>query len=186
MSTTLPATGLSRAPARRYPAILRTVHWLTVLAVAAAYLLVELGDDDTPIGPASAIQWHYLAGVLVLVLLAIRLPALAASQVPPVTPAPGRWVHLAARATHLTLYGFLLLQPVLGILQVNFGGDPVRLPVVDLALPMVVSPDHAWEERIEEWHEALGQAFYWVIGLHVAAALWHHFIVRDDTLRRML
>jgi cytochrome b561 len=54
------------------------------------------------------------------------------------------------------------------------------------SLPPLVHADHAWHERIGELHEELGEIFYWVVGLHIAAALWHHFVVRDNTLRRML
>jgi len=174
------------AAAPHYPALVRIAHWLTVLAIVAAYLLVEFGDDDALAGAASALQWHALAGLVVLVLLVVRLPALAFGDVPPIEPAPGRWTRRLARITHLALYGFLLAQPLLGILQLNFDGEPVTLPFAGLALPMLVSPDPAWEERVGEAHEILGEVFYWVIGLHVAAALWHHFVVRDNTLRRML
>lgn len=179
-------TRTAPASAARYPALMRIAHWLTVLAILAAYLLVEFGEDEENGGVASALQWHYLAGLLVLVLLAVRLSVLAFGRLPPIVPAPGRWTHLLARATHLALYAFLLAQPVLGILQVNFGGDAVTLPWVGLSLPVLVPPNHGWEERAEELHESLGEIFYWLIGLHIAAALWHHIVVRDNTLRRML
>ena len=187
MNTTHARPAMGTEARIRYPAAVRFVHWLTVLAVAAAYLLAEFGDDDEARGAGGALQWHYLAGLLVLVLLAVRLPALAAmGRAPPIHPAPGRFTHGIARATHLALYAFLLAQPVLGILQVNLGGDPVTLPGVGWSLPTLVGPDRAWHARIGELHEELGNLFYWVIGLHVAAALWHHVVVRDDTLRRML
>lgn len=186
MSTALPANHAASgtAPAR-YPALVRAAHWLTVLAIAAAYLLVELGEDEAAGGAGSALQWHYLAGLLVLVLLAIRVPALVAGRVPPIQPAPGRVTHALAHATHLALYAFLLAQPLLGVLEVNLGGHAVTLPG-GWSLPVLAAADPAWEERVGEWHEVLGEVFYWVIGLHVAAALWHHVVVRDNTLRRML
>lgn len=171
----------------RYPPLVRAAHWLTVLAVAAAYVLVEFGGEDEEAGsPSAALQWHYLAGLLVLLLLVVRLPALAMGGFPPIKPEPGRFTHLVARVTHLALYAFLLAQPLLGILQVNLGGEAVTLPGLGWSLPMLVQPDHAWHERIGELHEELGEIFYWVIGLHIAAALWHHFVRRDNTLRRML
>ncbi|WP_343212439.1 cytochrome b/b6 domain-containing protein [Arenimonas sp.] len=48
-----------------------------------------------------------------------------------------------------------------------------------------MAPDAALAARLEDLHELLGTAFYYVVGLHVAAALYHHFVRRDDTLRRM-
>ncbi|MND01368.1 cytochrome b561 [compost metagenome] len=50
----------------------------------------------------------------------------------------------------------------------------------------MLAPDEALGEQLEELHGSIGEAFYWVIGLHVLAAVYHHFIRRDDTLRRML
>lgn len=188
MSTTLHAAGDARSVApTRYSVLVRAAHWLTVLAIAAAYLLVEVGDEgERAGGVAPALQWHYVAGLLVLLLLIVRLPALAAGRFPPIQPAPGRFTHLLARITHLALYAFLLAQPLLGILEVNLAGEAVTLPGLGWSLPMLVAPDHAWHERIGELHEELGEIFYWVIGLHIAAALWHHLVRRDNTLRRML
>ncbi len=178
--------GLESGTPERYRGIVRAAHWLTVLAVGAAYALVEFGDEDETGAGTTLMQGHYLAGLLVLLLLAIRLPALAMGRIPPITPAPGRLATLAARSTHLALYAFLLAQPVLGILQVNLEGDAVTLPWLGWSLPMLVHADHAWSERVGELHEVLGEIFYWVIGLHVAAALWHHLVRRDNTLRRMV
>ena len=46
--------------------------------------------------------------------------------------------------------------------------------------------DDAFGHRLEDIHGTIGTVFYWVIGLHVAVALWHHFIRRDNVLERML
>ncbi|AND68844.1 hypothetical protein ATSB10_13900 [Dyella thiooxydans] len=176
------------APSRnRYSATVRWAHWLTVLAVVAAYLLVEVGDDEDhggAVGPA--MQGHYLAGLAVLALLAVRVLGMALGPRPPIVPAPGHISVLAARITHLALYLFLLAQPVLGILAVNYAGEAVTLPWSGTPLPALVHADPGAREFVEELHESLGEIFYWVIGLHVVAALWHHFIKRDNTLRRML
>lgn len=177
---------LGSKPTGRYPAIVRAAHWLTVLAVVAAYALIQFtGEDDEAGGASAALQWHFLAGLLVLALLVVRLPALAMGRTPPIQPTPGRLTMALARITHLALYAFLLVQPVLGILQVNLAGHAVTLPGGG-SLPTLVPADPAWHERIGELHEELGEIFYWIIGLHVAAALWHHFVARDNTLRRML
>jgi cytochrome b561 len=173
----------------RYGIVVRYAHWLTVLAVVLAYVLVDLGDDEGTEGsaaPSLMLQGHYLAGLAVLALLLPHVLARLATPVPPILPRPGRLTTFAAHGVHLALYAFLLVQPILGVLQVNYAGEPVTLPWVDWRLPPLVGPDHAAHEFIGELHETLGEVFYWVIGLHIAAALWHHYIVRDNTLRRML
>ena len=175
------------ASPHRYSATVRWAHWLTVLAIVAAYLLVELGEDDEHgAGAGPAVQGHYLAGLVVLGLLVVRVIAMALGPRPPIVPAPGHLSVLAARVTHLALYLLLLAQPELGILAVNYAGEAVTLPWSGTALPALVHPDPGAREFVGELHESLGEIFYWVIGLHVAAALWHHFVKGDNTLRRML
>ena len=172
----------------RYSAIVRAMHWLTVLAIVAAYLLADLGDDEGGKGSSPSLirQGHYLAGLAVLVLLIPRILARLATTAPPIVPAPKAIVTVAARTVHLALYAFLLVQPILGILQVNYAGDVVSLPWVGWSLRALVGPDHAASRSMGELHETLGEIFYWVIGAHIAASLWHHFLRRDNTLRRML
>jgi cytochrome b561 len=173
----------------RYNRAVRYAHWLTLLAIVLAYLLVDLGDDEGSEGsssPSLMLQGHYLAGLAVLVLLVPRIIARLTSPVPPIVPAPKAIISFVAHSLHLALYAFLLVQPMLGILQVNYAGQLVSLPWVDWSLPALVGPDHAAHESVAEIHETLGEIFYWVIGVHIAAALWHHFLVRDNTLRRML
>jgi superoxide oxidase len=61
----------------------------------------------------------------------------------------------------------------------------VPMPLVGLDFPALVGANAEWVARLVPLHETLARAFYLVIAAHVAAALWHHFIRRDDTLRRM-
>lgn len=173
----------------RYSRTIRYVHWLTALAIALAYLLIELGEDEgseDSSGPSLMLQGHYLAGLVVLVLLVPRIVARFSSPVPPIVPAPKAIISFVAHSLHLALYAFVLVQPILGILQVNYAGQLVTLPWVDWSLPALVRPDHAAHELVGEIHETVGEVFYWVIGAHIVAALWHHFVVRDNTLRRMV
>ena len=62
-------------------------------------------------------------------------------------------------------------------------GKPV--PFFGLTLPPLVAPDKALAERLQDLHALIGTIGYWLIGLHAAAALFHHYVSRDDTLRRM-
>ncbi len=62
----------------------------------------------------------------------------------------------------------------------------MKIPSSDLALPSPFAVNREVALSLKGLHVWLGNAFYWVIGLHVLAALWHHLIRRDDTLRRML
>jgi cytochrome b561 len=85
----------------------------------------------------------------------------------------------------VALYAFLLIQPLLGILQVNYLGHTVPIPFTGYSLPALVGANPDAYHLVAELHETVGEIFYWVIGLHIAAALWHHFRLHDTTLRRI-
>lgn len=85
---------------------------------------------------------------------------------------------------HGLLYAFLILMPLLGWLTLSAGGKPI--PFFGLELPALVGPDKALASTVKEIHETIGTVGYYLIGLHAAAALYHHYFVHDDTLRRML
>jgi hypothetical protein len=104
---------------------------------------------------------------------------------PPIVPAIAGWEVQLSRLTHGLLYAFLLLQPVLGLLTVWFGGRGIGIPGTTLILPSPLPENHDLHEQLEDIHKWIGTAFYYVIGLHILGALWHHFLRRDSTLRRM-
>ena len=62
----------------------------------------------------------------------------------------------------------------------------LKVPFTTLQVPSPMTPDHALHEQLGGLHENIGTIFYYVIGLHIAGALWHHFFRRDDTLKWML
>lgn len=174
-------------PTVRYSLRARWFHWAAFALVALAYLLVNLrGYFPRGSGAGNTVmQSHYLSGLVVLALVLPRLLHRIRNTPPPVVPPLAGWEHRLSRLTHLALYAFLLLQPLLGLLAVWSGG-PLELPWIGLQVPSPMAPDRALRESIGNLHGTIGEVFYYVIGLHIAAALWHHFFRRDNTLRRML
>ncbi len=171
------------SPQERFsrPAIL--LHWAIFVLVALAYLAIEIRG---PKGSASRIFWtatHFWAGFSVLILSIVRV-AWRSYRSPPAPEADLPILQLLSKASHLVLYIFIITQPILGILTVNLGGHPVNLP--GLGSFTVIGPDHDLAKTVKDIHETLGNVFYWVIGLHALAALWHHFVKRDNTLRRII
>jgi cytochrome b561 len=180
-SRTAPAS--CKAP--RYSRKSRLLHWSMAALVALAYLLIE-GRGWFPKGSALRtcfIQGHFWVGLVVLALVLprvlARLGTPAAAVAPPPTPAL-----LLSRVTHYALYGFLLAQPLMGVLVVLLERGGLPLGSLTLASPFAQNSNLA--HGIEEIHVLVGTVFYYVIGLHILAALWHHFHLRDDVLRRML
>lgn len=172
----------------RYVRGVRLLHWLMALLVLLAYVLItnrghfERGSLER--------QWvtlsHFWVGLLVLVLVLPRLWIRRRHPVPPITPPLAKSLELVGRLTHYALYAFLLAQPLLGLFTVWLTIGEVKIPSSDLALPSPFAVNREVALSLKGLHVWLGNAFYWVIGLHVLAALWHHLIRRDDTLRRML
>lgn len=173
---------------RRYSPGLRRLHWLMALLLLLVYLAVEqrgLFARGTP-ARAAMMQTHFWLGLSVLALVAWRIALRVRRGVPAIHPPLPAWQALPAGLLHLLLYAFLIAMPVLGLLTAWTDGKVLYVPFSQLALPALVAPDPALAERLEDLHGSIGEFFYWVIGLHVLAALYHHFVRRDDTLRRMV
>ena len=168
----------------RYPRSLMWLHWSTLLAVLAAVVLVLARDwvDDRALR-GQLLDVHRQIGLLVFLGTATRLAARHLFQPPPAPLARGihRW---AVHASHATLYLLLIALPVLGVLATQAGGRPVTL--LGLPLGTLIGRDRDLAEQIAEAHETGAWLLLALAGLHALAAIWHHAVLRDDTLRRML
>lgn len=179
------AATLPRAPVR-FGGLTIALHWLMLLLIAAIYATIELrelfprGSD-----PREAMKaWHFMLGLSVLAFLAVRLVARLAGPNPPIAPPPPRWQRAFAGLAHAALYLFMLAMPLLGWLALSADGKAISF--FGLPVPPLVGPDEALAERMEELHELGGTIGYFLVGLHAAAALAHHYLFRDNTLTRML
>ncbi|MGY4532083.1 cytochrome b561 [Pseudomonas sp. TE3786] len=170
----------------RYGRTSRYLHWLMAGLVILAYLLIE-GRGWFPKGSALKtlfVQGHFWVGLVVLALVLPRLLARLRSPAPLVHPPLKPMVQLASRLTHLALYGFLLIQPLMGLAIVLLERGGIPLGGLTIASPFALNKPLA--HSVEAAHVFVGTAFYYVIGVHIAAALWHHFYLRDTVLKRML
>ncbi len=85
---------------------------------------------------------------------------------------------------HFALYVFMLGMPILGWFAVSAKGDPILF--FGLQLPALIGHDKSLYDTLKEIHETIGTIGYYLIGLHAAAALVHHYVIHDNTLLRML
>ena len=159
------------------------LHWLMLVLLAAVYACIELREyyprgSDIREGLKT---WHFMLGLSVFVLVWTRL--VARRRMPLLAPEPG-WTRWPAAAGHVALYGLMIAMPILGWLALSADGKDI--PFFGLSLPPLVAPDKGLAEQVEELHVTIGVAGYWLIGLHAAAALIHHYVLKDGTLRRML
>jgi cytochrome b561 len=112
----------------------------------------------------------------------------AASEDPPPPPEPtifGEWLDRAGRLAHYALYALLVAAPVAGIVLQFARGDALPLfGLAEIATPW--TRDRAFSRSVKEVHEVLANALVLLAAFHAAAALLHHWVLRDRTLKRML
>ena len=164
----------------------RNVHWLMVLLFAGQITLGKYahGLNLSP-QKLDLLMWHKSIGITLLLLASFRLIWRIAGTRPETPPGTPDWEHKAAALSHTLLYMFMLAIPVTGWLMNSAKNIPFKLFLL-VPWPDLVSPSEPWGKVFEEWHESLVAAFIVLILLHVAAALRHHFIKRDQVLNRML
>lgn len=173
------------SPPTRFNAPLIALHWLTLLLMAAAYAAIELQEifPKGSAGRAALTSWHTMLGLSVLGVAALRLLVRAVSRAPAIEPAPPRWQARVAGAVHVALYGLMIVLPLSGWLMLSADGKAVVW--FGMQVPALVAPNARLADALEDVHEAIASAGYALIGLHAAAALFHHYVVRDNTLRLM-
>ncbi|GGP26291.1 cytochrome b [Silvimonas amylolytica] len=170
----------------RYDGFHIALHWLIAALIVAAFGLA-LYIDELPLSPLKfrLYSYHKWMGISVLILVAVRLLWRHAKGVPAPLPNQPRWQVVVANATHHTLYLLMFVLPLAGWAMSSAKGIPVVLFGV-LPLPDWVPVDHDLGEILETAHKTLAWILAALVAMHAAAAIKHHVIDKDDTLRRML
>ncbi|MGY6276523.1 cytochrome b [Methylomonas sp. MgM2] len=169
----------------RFSSLTIVVHWLMFLLIVALYASIELrslfpkGSDPRELMKAV----HFMLGLTVFLLLVPRLAARFAGTRPAITPEPPAWQYSATKFTHLALYLFMFAMPLLGWLMLSAAGKPI--PFFGLQLPALIDKNKEIAKLFKELHETIGELGYYLIGLHISAALYHHYWQRDNTVIRM-
>lgn len=186
MNTMKEFPGATGVPSR-YSPIARALHWTTFVLVALAYAsinmrkLFERGTDERIFASES----HFLIGMVVLMLTLPRLVNRFSERTPPIIPPQPSWMGFLSSLTHCLLYAFLIVQPLTGMIARLAEGKGIGLPLTERVVPSFFGADETLAGALESTHIWIGEAFYWVIGLHIFAALLHLLIRKDDVFRRM-
>ena len=170
----------------RYGSLSIGLHWLMLVLIAVVYFTMEFrglfpkGTD----GRELMKQTHFMLGLSIFALVWVRLIARLIAPTPKIVPAIPAWQAIPAKLMHLALYALMIGTPLLGWLILSAFGKPI--PFFGLELPALIGPNKELAGQIKELHELAGTAGYWLIGLHAVAGLYHHYVARDNTLKRML
>jgi cytochrome b561 len=175
-----------QAPSRRYGAVAQMFHWMTVLLVVTAYVLSP-GGSETRIYSNQldmARQWHESVGLLLFALVLLRLLWRLVNATPEPIPMAA-WMRSSAVAAHWVLYALLFAIPLTAIAGAWLEAHPLTILGAG-NIPPLLPPAHDLGASIAYIHTILGNVLIWLAGLHAAAALFHHYFLRDDTLRSMI
>lgn len=171
----------------RYGSVAQALHWSVALLVLFAWLSGFFRDELAK-GTirTTDLLVHISLGSALLLFVAVRLFWRAIDPPAPVASVGlAKWGSAAARLVHYGLYALLIVIPLLGIAVQFTGGH--ALPVFGLfAIPSPWQGNHDLSHNLKEIHELLANLMMVVFGLHATAALFHHWVLRDRTLIRML
>jgi cytochrome b561 len=148
---------------------------------AIAWTMPDIGRDTRPEG---LIGWHLSLGVLIMLLALIRLLWRLGHPVP-LLASQRPWQGSLARLVHALLYAILLLLPLLGWGNASSRGWDVTLFGI-ARLPPLFAKGSVFGHELGDVHSVLATVLLVLVGMHVAAAFYHHFVARDRTLTRML
>ncbi|UGY02254.1 cytochrome b [Bradyrhizobium quebecense] len=174
-----------------YGPVAKTLHWVTVLLVIVAWTLGMFGEElSEKSAQGSALLTHIWIGLTILVVAIVRIPWRIANPPPESVPTEfGRWLvewtDPASRLMHYVLYGLLVVVPAFGIaLQFAQGHS---LPLFGLGeIPSPWLADKVFAHNVKKVHEVLANVLVILAAFHMVAALVHHIVFGDNTLRRML
>jgi cytochrome b561 len=173
--------------ATAWPLSLRLAHWLSAILVLAAlglgaYMVLLVAN---PAQRFDLTQTHKALGITILALTVVRLACRAFMRAPkPEQAAPS--IGWAAKASHIALYGLLLLMPLSGWLMAS--STPIRVPTSLfglLELPYPLTPNLATYRLAHTAHLCLAILLALLIALHLGATMVHAIVWRDRTFARM-
>lgn len=173
-------------PLGGYTRTAKTLHWLIVALLIVQFILAWIMPDirrDTPV--TTLISLHFTFGVIILAVAALRLLFRLVRGGPvPEAGIPG-WQETSSQIVHWLLYALLLIVPLLGWINADWRGMPVAL--FGYEMPHLIAARAAGWQWTGDVHGLLANyVMLALVGIHVAAALYHHFVMGDGVLRRML
>jgi len=172
--------------AERYSGTAIALHWAIAALILANFPLGFFNEAIESASGASPMWLHKSIGLTVLVLSIARLAWRLTHRPPPLPGTVIGWRATASAAVHRAFYALMVLVPLSGWLRTSAGAYPLTWFGV-LDVPKFPILRGSAEARLAaSAHDLLAWTMMALVALHVAAALHHHFVLRDAVLRRML
>lgn len=176
---------MSEMKVERYGLVAQGFHWLVALLLLGLFVTNSIRESVPEDAEKFWLHLHMSLGILVFLVTIARIGWRKLVPPPPLLDAPA-WSQMAANGAHVLLNLATLFVPIFGYLRVaskNFPAD-----FFGIQIPSITGEIHWLHEAMEEFFhgEPMEIFFYVLIGLHVAAALWHQYVLKDNALKRML
>ena len=170
----------------RWGALAQLLHWLIAVLIGAQIALGLIGTA-LPLSMTKLVTLarHKSLGITILALVLVRLAWRALNPSPELPGALKPYERVLARGTHAGLYVLMIALPLTGWIMSSARGFPVSWFNL-LQLPNLVGRSTTLYHAMVRVHVLLAIALGLILVLHIAAAIKHHVVLKDDTLRRML
>lgn len=160
------------------------MHWVTVVLVLAQFALSQVWGFMPRPTRHLLIVTHMSLGILLSAVIVVRIVwRLSPGRQAPVDSAG--WIELAAKAVHYLLYALLVSEAVLGFVLRWSGNESMSFFGLEIAPPFAPFTKAA-HHNVGQAHELIGWAIIVLAAAHAGAAIFHHLVVRDTVLMRMM
>lgn len=169
-----------------YAKSIKLLHWLTAVLLVLMLIGGFIVEDIPKAIRGTFMMFHKSTGILILFLMLFRFFWVKHKGKPALPNTVAVWERHLAHTVQYLLYFFVIAMPFVGwAMSMAANKTPIFFGLFALPLPFV--PQSAeLSSRLFEWHETIAWILIGLIALHVAGALKHHFITKDDVLKRML
>lgn len=169
---------------KRFGSITKLLHWLIFLLILAQFYFVWSLPDNSPLAPLY-IRLHKSVGFTIL-LIGILFYVWHIINIKPLPPLiQPNWQYIISKVVHYTLFLLIILIPIIGYLLTCAAGKPINF-FGWFTIPCLIAKNDALENIMFNIHQKLAYLILILVGIHFLAALFHHFIRKDNALRRML
>lgn len=167
-----------------YGSISKFFHWTIFLLVLVMIVFGFLLGDIPKEWKGLAYNTHKLIGLTILLLMLLRTYWALRNPKPKLPNSVPLWQVAFARLNHFLLYLALLAMPIAGWIMSTAADKAPKLFGYTLALP--INPNETLSETAGYAHQILAYTIIALASIHILAALKHHFINKDNVLKRML
>ncbi len=168
-----------------YGSVAKFFHWLIFFLVFLMLCVGFFMDDISDKALRSEIvNLHKLTGLTILILMVLRLLWTLVNPKPALPLGTPDWQKSAERTVQFLIYATLIAMPIVGWVMVVAGGHPPH--IFDFMLRLPIAQSKAVRNIGGDIHFYLAWVIILLVSIHILAALYHHFIKKDEVLRRMM